>query len=139
MAAFSREMTPRNQTEQEVVSIWRDVLRQNEIDLQTSFFQHGGSSLLLLRVQTEIQRKLGIELPATDLFRYPTVETLAQHLHERLSTQGPELTPAVSTGKRLSGRRDMIALKSVLKEKLKTPLKDPGLLGPTLLELSWIT
>lgn len=120
---ISRGMTPRNQTEQEVVSIWRDVLRLDEIDLQTSFFQHGGSSLLLLRVQTEIQRRLGVELPATDLFRYPTVETLAQHLHERIPVQGTDLITPVSTEKRLSARRDMIALKSVLKDRLKVPLK----------------
>jgi amino acid adenylation domain-containing protein len=114
---------PRNKTEQEIVSIWREVLRQDEIDLQTSFFQHGGRSLLLLRVQTEIERRLGIEVSTTELFRYPTVETLAQYLHENTSSQVPAPDRSASAEKRVSARREVIALKSVIKERLKTPLK----------------
>jgi amino acid adenylation domain-containing protein len=71
---------PRNETERIVARIWQDILAISDVGLQTNFFDHGGHSLLLLRVQDRIKDDLGIEVSVTDLFNHPTVETLAGRL-----------------------------------------------------------
>jgi acyl carrier protein len=66
--------------EADVLAIWRDVLRRDEIGVHDSFFDLGGDSMLLLRVAGRLNRHLGWEVRINDLFRYPTVESLAGHL-----------------------------------------------------------
>ena len=70
---------PRNELEQTIAQIWRDVLELEEIDVTDNFFDLGGHSLLMLRAHTRLRGLLG-ELPLLDLFRHPTVESLARHL-----------------------------------------------------------
>jgi hypothetical protein len=51
--------------------------------VQESFFEVGGSSLLLARLQSRLRESLGREVPFVELFRHPTVESLARSLqHE---------------------------------------------------------
>ncbi len=71
---------PRNDAERIVARIWQELLQLGDIGLQTNFFDHGGHSLLLLRVQDRIREEIGTEVSVTDLFNYPTVESLAGRL-----------------------------------------------------------
>jgi amino acid adenylation domain-containing protein len=74
---------PRSETERAVAGIWREILDVDDIGLQTNFFDHGGHSLLLLRVQDRIKEDLGIDLPVADLFNHPTVEAIAGRISQR--------------------------------------------------------
>jgi hypothetical protein len=47
-----------------------------------NFFDLGGHSLLTIRVHTLLARKVQRPLSITDLFRFPTVRTLAEFLGE---------------------------------------------------------
>jgi hypothetical protein len=71
---------PRNGMETAVAAIWRDVLNRGSIGRETNFFDQGGHSLLLLQVQDRIREDLGIDIAVTDLFEFPTVESLARRL-----------------------------------------------------------
>lgn len=76
-----RDVTPpRSETEKVVAAIWQELLQSNAIGLKTNFFDHGGHSLLLLRVQDRIKQQTGIDVTVVDLFNHPTVETLAHRL-----------------------------------------------------------
>jgi hypothetical protein len=48
--------------------------------METSFFDAGGSSMLMVWVQQQLQAELGLRVPVLALFEYPTVRTLAAHL-----------------------------------------------------------
>ena len=74
---------PRSETERAIARIWQDVLQIPDAGLQTNFFDHGGHSLLLLRVQDRIHEDLGVDVSVTDLFNHPTVETLAGRLTQQ--------------------------------------------------------
>jgi amino acid adenylation domain-containing protein len=89
-AAASRR-PPRTELERHVAEVWREVLGLEEVGTEESFFDLGGHSLLLARVQGRLREKTGTDLPLVDLFTYPTVGTLAQHLHRLL---GGEAEPA---------------------------------------------
>ncbi|MFG2811331.1 amino acid adenylation domain-containing protein [Streptomyces massasporeus] len=63
-----------------VAAVWRDVLGLEHIGADDNFFDLGGHSLLMVRVQARLAEALGRDIPVVDLFRYPTVRTLARHL-----------------------------------------------------------
>jgi len=74
---------PRSETERAVARIWQDILEIPDAGLQTNFFDHGGHSLLLLRVQDRIKEEIGVDVTVTDLFNHPTVESLAGRLTQQ--------------------------------------------------------
>ena len=65
-----------------VVDAWTEALGTDDFDLDEGFFDVGGDSLSLAVARKLIQRGLGGRpLPLTDMYRFPTVQSLTQHLH----------------------------------------------------------
>jgi amino acid adenylation domain-containing protein len=75
-------VAPRNDLERAIAAAWREVLHLEQIGVQESFFEVGGSSLLLARLQSRLRESLGREVPFVELFRHPTIESLAQSLEQ---------------------------------------------------------
>ncbi|BCA53918.1 hypothetical protein W02_10580 [Nitrospira sp. KM1] len=71
---------PSNQHEQAVAAIWEDALGLRAVGRDDNFFDLGGHSLLLPNVLTNVRAISGKEVSMMDLFRYPTVQTLAAYL-----------------------------------------------------------
>jgi acyl transferase domain-containing protein/acyl-CoA synthetase (AMP-forming)/AMP-acid ligase II/acyl carrier protein len=67
--------------EQQLLTIWQAVLG-HPVRINDNFFDLGGNSLLLMRVQHQIQAQLGEVLSVVDLFQYPTIAALAKHLDQ---------------------------------------------------------
>ncbi len=63
--------------EQAIAAIWNRELGGTEIDLDANFFDLGGDSLRLMRVRAAILHDLGRDVGMTDMFRHPTVRSLA--------------------------------------------------------------
>jgi amino acid adenylation domain-containing protein len=70
---------PRNAMEERVAQVWREVLGAARIGVHDSFFDLGGTSLLLVRVHAGL-REIRPDLRVVDLFRHATVEELARYL-----------------------------------------------------------
>ncbi|HLB77445.1 MAG TPA: non-ribosomal peptide synthetase [Candidatus Dormibacteraeota bacterium] len=70
----------RTATELAVAEIWQELLGRSEVGRQDNFFDLGGRSLLLVRLQGRLQERFGRRLSVLDLFRYPTVAAQADHL-----------------------------------------------------------
>ena len=75
-------LKPRDGLEQALAEIWKDVLGVDAVDASRTFFEHGGNSLKILRVQQRIRAKLKMSVAAVDLFKYPTIESLADYLRQ---------------------------------------------------------
>ncbi|MEQ1648928.1 MAG: condensation domain-containing protein [Hyphomicrobiaceae bacterium] len=56
-----------------IAQIWRDVLKVDEIDGATHFFEAGGHSLLALRMIARVNDLTGTRLPVATLFQSPTL------------------------------------------------------------------
>jgi amino acid adenylation domain-containing protein len=84
------EVKPQTATEASLAGIWKRVLDREEIDVRRTFFEQGGTSLQLVRVQRMIGEELGADLTVADFFRFPTVEELAKHL-EHANAPGEKL------------------------------------------------
>ncbi|HWK03649.1 MAG TPA: amino acid adenylation domain-containing protein [Puia sp.] len=71
-------MAPRNQTEQAIAEIWKEVLNLKKIGIHHSFFNLGGHSLTATRVVSKIYKHLNTEISLRDFFERPTVAELAE-------------------------------------------------------------
>src|SRR5258707_345283 len=70
--ALPRDIVPpRNDAERAVARIWQELLQTPEVGSDTNFFDHGGHSLLLLRVQDRVREDLGVDVSVADLFAHP--------------------------------------------------------------------
>ena len=78
---------PASGTERRVAGVWSALLDRPAIASDTSFFELGGHSLLLVRAHARL-RPLAPTLTIVDLFRYPTVRTLARRIDALSSTVG---------------------------------------------------
>ncbi|WP_241968219.1 phosphopantetheine-binding protein [Streptomyces sp. ICBB 8177] len=67
-------------TERLVAAVWSEVLAVEEVGAEDNFFEAGGHSLLLLRMQALLTERLGRQIPVVDLFAFPTIRSLARHL-----------------------------------------------------------
>ena len=63
-------------------NVWSDTLEIDQPGLHDNFFDLGGDSLLIIRVQNRLERLLERQISIVDLFQYPTVHSLAQFLQE---------------------------------------------------------
>ncbi|WP_232830612.1 phosphopantetheine-binding protein, partial [Oceanicella sp. SM1341] len=93
----------RGEPEATLARIWRELLGAGPVAPGDNFFDLGGQSLVLARVQAAIRRELGLAVPMVDLFRFPTLESLAAHLRtlaaapgETPSAGSPAISPAAS-------------------------------------------
>jgi natural product biosynthesis luciferase-like monooxygenase protein len=98
-------VAPQNEIESTIASIWCDVLRVPEVGVRDNFFDLGGHSLLAVQVHGRLKQALQRDLAITDLFRFPTVQALAQFLSTAGTSQAPE-TAAATGASRASARRD---------------------------------
>ena len=87
-----------------IAAIWQELLNVRDVGMDENFFELGGHSLLLLRVHSRLESRLGREVPLVELFRHPTVRSLALYLRKGETAAGNALS-AVSRAKR---RQDSI-------------------------------
>lgn len=76
-------VAPRNETEELIADIWKEALNVERVGIFDNFFELGGHSLLAMKICTKMSRKLMCEAKVTDLFRNPTIDSLAHHLEEK--------------------------------------------------------
>ena len=70
--------------ERQIASVWEEVLGVSEVGVHDNFFDLGGRSLLLVRVQARLAKCLNCQIPILELFRHPTIHALALHLKKEL-------------------------------------------------------
>lgn len=79
-------MPPRNQTEQKLTELWSRVLGVEKPGLRDNFFDLGGHSFLLVQLHSQLKREFDTNVAVVELFRYPTIESLASFLDRRNSS-----------------------------------------------------
>ncbi len=71
-------VAPRTATEQELATIWTEVLRLKQVGVYDNFFELGGHSLLATQVISRLKEAFEIEFPFRYLFENPTLAKLAE-------------------------------------------------------------
>ena len=73
---------PLNRIESALMEIYRDNLNRSDITAGDNFFRAGGDSLKAIKLLHDITEKVDPNVQLTDIFRFPTVEKLAEHIGE---------------------------------------------------------
>jgi hypothetical protein len=81
-------VAPRSELERDIAALWRDALRIERVGVHDNFFELGGHSLLIIQVHAALIDRVKKEVSVVDMFRYPTVESLARHLGREPGGQG---------------------------------------------------
>ncbi|HSR97744.1 MAG TPA: SDR family NAD(P)-dependent oxidoreductase [Kofleriaceae bacterium] len=94
-AAESASPAPRpaSALELAISEIWQRVLGRTSVRRTENFFDLGGNSLLLVEVHRALEQQLSRSVARTDLFKYPTIESLAAALSTGSVTPGRSDVP----------------------------------------------
>ncbi|MFF2154857.1 amino acid adenylation domain-containing protein [Paenibacillus chitinolyticus] len=71
------------ETEERILSIWREVLKKDYIGRKDGFLEQGGNSLKAAHAAARLQEAFGVELTLTELFLHDTVSSLAALLEQK--------------------------------------------------------
>ncbi|HEY7766596.1 amino acid adenylation domain-containing protein, partial [Longimicrobium sp.] len=93
---------PRRPLEAALAEIWAEVLGCARVGVKENFFDLGGHSLQLVKVQARLRETLDRTVPIADLFRFSTVSALAEHLEG--GEEGAGRGQAGAEGRRRRGR-----------------------------------
>jgi amino acid adenylation domain-containing protein len=72
-----------NKQEKIILAIWQELLQRENIGVNDNFFDVGGHSLLLAQVQEKLEQSFAINIAITDLFKYPSISSLANYLSQQ--------------------------------------------------------
>jgi acyl-CoA synthetase (AMP-forming)/AMP-acid ligase II/acyl carrier protein len=79
------ESGSRNEIEQKLKTICDTALAGKRVDIHDNLFEVGASSLKLIEIHEQIDREFPGQVDLTELFDFPTVAELAQHLQSKLA------------------------------------------------------
>lgn len=97
---------PQNPVEKKLLTIWRQILRLDEIGVKDDFFSLGGSSLQAVLMFTEIEKQFGFHQPVSMLAEKPTIRLLA----ESVSRDKPDNYSSLIIPLKLTGSKEPIFL-----------------------------
>ncbi len=109
---------PQNETERVIASVWQDMLNVDQVGMDENFFDLGANSLLMVQAHARLRRQLQRDLSLVDLFRFPTVGSLAAHLNEAGS--GARLEESQARGQ---ARKDSMNRRRHLRQNLRGSAK----------------
>jgi amino acid adenylation domain-containing protein len=95
---------PRGELERRIARVFCEVLGLPAVGGDDNFFDLGAHSLVLVRVAGSLRRLLGTPVAPLDLFRYPTLKSLARHL---AAGAAPTPSPARSRERARQKRRSL--------------------------------
>jgi acyl carrier protein len=75
-----------NDLERTIAGIWQEILNVPRVGVQDNFFDIGGHSLLTVRVHARLRSAVDRQVSLTDLFRFPTIRSLAKHMGGGVAT-----------------------------------------------------
>jgi amino acid adenylation domain-containing protein len=96
-------IAPETENEKIIAEIWKDVLELDNVGVDNNFFEVGGTSLDIIRLNSRLKEAFARDIPVVNMFRYPTVSSLAAYLsrHENETAfPGDERVDAIERGKK---------------------------------------
>lgn len=103
---------PQGSVEESIAAVWREVLRIPQVGVKDNFFELGGNSILAVAVRSQLLAKVDVGLSLIDMFRYPTVGSLAAAITARRTDSAPSSGAAASAAEAAQKRRAALSRKS---------------------------
>lgn len=119
---------PATETEERIMSIWREVLKKEYIGRKDGFLEKGGNSLKAAYAAARLQEAFGVELTLTELFLHDTVSSLAALLEQKAEEgegSATDIAPLVAKAE----ERTIYPATSAQKRLFILEQLNPGLMG----------
>ena len=71
---------PSNDFERSIASVWQHMLSLDAVGVESNLFELGVNSLMMVQAASRLGEVLGQSVSVVEMFRYPTVRSLADHL-----------------------------------------------------------
>jgi amino acid adenylation domain-containing protein len=84
---------PRNETEEKLLLLWRNILGLESISVTDNFFELGGQSLKAIRLYTRISKEFEVKLELNDFFNHNTLEDQAKLINGSKKTDYKSILP----------------------------------------------
>ena len=110
-------IAPRFEIERRIAEVWRQVLKvdREEIGIYDNFFDLGGDSIKVIRMRSRLKEITGKDIRVTDLFEYPTIDTLARFLKQEEGNE--KIDEAIDRSARINNGKT--SLQQRLKQRKK--------------------
>lgn len=73
-------IAPKNKTEENLVTLWQEVLEIDRIGTKDNFFELGGHSLKATNLVAKIHQCFNVEVPLKEIFKTPTIEGISNYI-----------------------------------------------------------
>jgi acyl carrier protein len=103
--AVTEYIAPRNSMEEQLASIWAEVLSLPRVGIHDNFFAIGGHSLLITQILSRTSDAFQITLPVRTLFKNPTIAELAEAIEKTRSRSSELRRQAVTSVSREAFRQ----------------------------------
>jgi amino acid adenylation domain-containing protein len=70
------DAAPRSEIEKRLAHIWQEILEKDRVGIDDNFFDLGGTSLDIIKVNTRIKEEFNQQIPVVSLFKYTTIRSL---------------------------------------------------------------
>jgi len=98
-------IAPRNETEQQLSTIWAQLLGTDHVGINDDFFALGGHSLVAMQLVSRIAESMHVQLPLDVLFNATSIAAQAKSIDElRKSAPDAAIAPTITRSAR-RGRR----------------------------------
>ncbi|MGE5343493.1 MAG: amino acid adenylation domain-containing protein [Candidatus Omnitrophota bacterium] len=75
-------VAPENETEEKLAALWADILDVEKVGVESNFFELGGNSLSLIKMNSKLNQVFDKDIPVGSLFRLTTIRALAKYLQD---------------------------------------------------------
>ncbi|CAM2064444.1 Amino acid adenylation domain-containing protein [Sulfidibacter corallicola] len=101
-----------NEVERKLAEIWKTHLELDHITAAENFFEIGGNSVMIVKVQNDINKAFDVDIRMVDMFRMPTLGALAEHVASLMKGEVVETSaaPIIPTVTSSQVRRQDIAI-----------------------------
>jgi natural product biosynthesis luciferase-like monooxygenase protein len=108
-------VAPQSEIERIIAGVWQESLGLERVGTEDNFFDLGGHSLLMAQVHTKLREILKTDVPVIELFKYPTVSSLAKYFSQAQEDGRPAFQ---QTDERVKKRKEAIQRRRQLTKKI---------------------
>ncbi|HEY9850992.1 MAG TPA: amino acid adenylation domain-containing protein [Leptolyngbyaceae cyanobacterium] len=80
-------VAPQTEIEKAIATVWQQVLNLEKVGVDDNFFDLGGHSLLMAQAHSKLQELVGKAVSMIEMFKYPTISSLAKYLSQKQAEQ----------------------------------------------------
>lgn len=105
-------IAPSSLIEKEVLELWKETLGIENIGINESFFELGGTSFQIIELSEKIKRKFNKEISVIQIFENYTIGRMAKVINENITNIIPEEQLEYDTDKSILNRQKLLKLRT---------------------------